>query len=560
MYYMSLNHDMYTPVRGLRLEPNPYINNRQKITNKTFITEDVGAIIYKISEVSTEFSFNKLAESNDMSLILNKVDHIKTKISFDGHILPPRPDSINKRFWGIYCSMCVQLFMTNKYHTVFTDLVSTKIKNNNTKQIKVLANGKYEAQNRNGYIVNGRELKTGRLILRKGTINDITDEEFTELTIILDKQIIDLSAKEMLFLAKIYDYIVSGNTQSRYDIESDTIDKYENNLTEIMADMEIEEDIMDEMITKGIMRTLFKDIALSIESEYGVVSEAEKLVNSKYMNICGAIDAQTEMYTLEFKTANREISLEDAYQAQLYSLCTGTEPFVINLQTGNVAYITSTQSVERWRYLVKSYSNLRTHVDIVIDRKNKLIEKRHGDKNMNRPINRNMFVIDTEFDTVFKNRVIFDIALVNMIDPYRSLIMTINPGQRSMKFATDWINESKELFNTSLNIFEFKRLFVRLCSILGIKEVELIYYNCKTDVEWCDNSINDINKKYTDLMPNIAKDITKYGYIDSRPKLTDYYETKCTPIEYQPHLIAHTALSDTLFLYELLQLDKIPAP
>lgn len=547
MYYISVKREKYTPVRGLRLKSNPYINNVKFIDNKPFAVKEFDQKIFKISELSKEFSFLKLIETNEFSLNMMDMDSIKIKdnednvIEFEGNILPDKPEEVNARFWGIFCALGVQLYLVNKFHDVFYKCIDN--------QIMVLSDNMYNNRNRNGQIVNGIDLKTGKIVLRDGMVNKIRDEEMTQLKLILGKKVEDLVLSEIVFLAKIYDYIVSGNTQSRYDIETQKIIELSNSVLEVM---EIS------------LLTLFKKIAGEIEKEYGQCIKVEKMEYSKYMNICGSIDAFHDMYTLEFKTSNRDLEYTEALQVYLYSLCNETEPILINLQTGKVKYVTSDRGLEQWKHIVKSYSVLRTHVDLVTDRVNKQIEKRKAinpsDKGeRNRFIDKTMFVLDTEFASGFRGSTyIFDIAVINLFDPYRSLILPINPGPKYIKAAVDWLNEPSLLFENTIDIFEFKKKFMRLTEVLGIKKIKLMYYVCKTDVQWCDSSLN-LEKEFVDLSGVIKQDAKRMGYINSgsAPPLSDYYDVKCNPTEYQDHLKLHTSLADSLLLYEMLHLDYI---
>ena len=566
MYYISVKRDMYTPVRGLRLPNNPFITNTAYITNKPFMKDEPLRMTYKISELSKEFSYLKFIETNGFELNMTRMEKIKTEYDFDGHILPGRPKEINPRFWGIFCGLAVQLYLRNEYHDIFYLCVRN--------EIIVVSDSSYNQRNKKGQIVGGRDMKTGKIVLKKGIVNEIREKEFAELKFILSKKVDELILSEIVLLAKIYDFIISGNTQSRYDIDiADLLKMQEDIYLELIErngqnghfsndndqnGQNENSDNENDLNKDNMFCHIFKSISKGITLEYGKSLFVEKLVEDKYMNICGAIDSVHDMYTLEFKTTDRDFDNTEAIQAFLYSLCNNTEPFLINLQTGRVCYVTSNRGIDQWRHITKSYGLLRTHVDIVTDMRNKQIEKRGGDQSRRRKIKPDMFVIDTEFASDFKTNIIFDIAVINLHDPFRSLVLPINPGKRHIKTAVSWMSEPAELFEEAMNIYDFKKLFIKLTEILGISTAELMYYVCKTDVEWCDQSIN-VTKTCTNLAELIKHDAKKMGYINlgSSPQLSDYYDVKCHPSDYQDHLTIHTALSDSLMLYELLHLDYI---
>nr|QBK90091.1 MAG: UvrD-like helicase [Pithovirus LCPAC102] len=541
MYYISPKSQMFTPPRGLRpkllndanveingikiddTEDILYISNPELLRNQPIMVPPNLDVLYSISDLSTEFSLDRFLETNEYDI------NVESWFSFTSNI-PKRPDDINERFWGIFCSFGVQLAMTNKYHDVFKSFISN--------EYKLVGDNEYMNKVRNGSLVNGRDIISGNLIIKKGLINTMHDYELESLKNILKKEPMDLIIPEMIFIAKIYDFLISGHMQSRYDIN-----KY-------IGDNEI-------------LKNALINLAEQIQTTFGPCIEVEKTVNNIYMRVIGAIDSYHDQHVLEFKTVNRELSKSDGLQSQLYSLCTGKIPIVINLQNGKVAQVTSMESMIRWRYIIKSYTNLRTHIDEVISRKNKMQSKYHlNTNNMEltntdtwKRVDKNMFTIDTEF-VIGSSSILFEIAIINLHDPYRSIVQTINPGNNCIKQAMEWLSEPKELFIDSKNISDIKTMFLRLQKMMDINQndVWLEYYVCNVDVSWWSNT------NVYDLSKPIKHDAQNIGYITlgSAPPLSEYYAIKCSPVETQPHLSIHTAMTDALLLYEMIHLNKIP--
>ena len=536
IYYLSPKRKMFTPPRGLRDPKLDFITHKECITNKPFIVESSGDIFYRISELSKEFSYAKFMDTNDYTLEILPLTHFESQ-------LPRRPSFLDKRFWGIMCGVGVQLALTHKFHDVF-ELY-------NSKKYDVYSVSRYTSKVRSGEIVNGRTVSTGRVALKEGIVNVLKNEELTELRLILEKQIINLNSKEIIVLTKVYDFIMSGNTQTRYDIVIDENEYNQEKLEELYSEI----------------RDAYFDLAEKIEREFEPSLGVESIVNDKYMSICGAIDSLHKSNVLEFKTTDRDFTTEDAYQVNMYSLCTGKQPILINLQTGQVCYVTSRETMEKWRYTIRSYTSLRTHVDIVTYRKNKRISqgklvRGSNTDNYNKltqnEFKSNVFVLDTEFSS--DDSSIFEIAVVNLHDPYRSLVQIIHPGVRSIQDASKWLSEPRILFNDSKCLSQFQALFDKLVEIMSLSTVQLEYYVCKVDVSWCTNSrYPNINKKFFDLSKPIKEDAKKMGYIHagSTPKLSEYYDLICHPTDYQNHMRVHTALTDTLMLSEIKHLGYV---
>ena len=516
MYYISPKQRMFTPPRGLRpyQDEKLYISDPELLDNKPFLKKEDFDRFYGIADLSTEFSFDRFLETNEYDIVIEPWFSLHSKI-------PKRPEEINARFWGIFCSFCVQLLMTNKYHNVFNLFIK--------KQYKIIGDGEYINKTRTGNIVNGVDISSGILMLKQGLVNILRDYELETLSLIIQKPPNELVIGEYVFLSKIYDFLINGHTQSRYDIDSYNNDK-----------------ILD----------AFKDLAKGIESSFGDCIDVEYLTSNRYMNIIGAIDSLHEDHILEFKTVERNLSKTDAYQAMMYSLCTGKQPILINLQNGKVFQIRSREKNIRWYYIIKSYTNLRTHIDAVISRKNTEIG---GSTKQNIPINKNMFVVDTEFVVGFRSTAyIFEIAMINLIDPYRSIVQTVNPGNKYLQAAVDHLHESIDLFKESKTIMDIKNMFIRLLKVIGVSDAQLMYYVCNYDVSWWYNDTTPNNS--IDLSQKIKDDAKELGFINlgSAPPLSEYYNIKCLPVQTQPHLNVHTAMTDSLLLYEMLHLNKIP--
>ena len=275
------------------------------------------------------------------------------------------------------------------------------------------------------------------------------------------------------------------------------------------------------------------------------------------------IDPDGNIYELKSSSISSK-DYKSLLQVWLYNVMIGNKDkdhkedrlvYIIDCQKGHLYEIVSEESVYRWRYILKSYFILRHHVDLVTARKNYYIS--YGNEEERTRINclkikDNSFTLDTEFF----NKDIFEIAIVNITDPFKTIIDLMAPSSlEGMMFALDWLPDTMtEMYKSTID-----RVRVKFTSLISkSKEIpKLGYYIASTDVDWCKN--NSINK--IDLGSEARKQAENYGSFIAGsfgPKLGELYTLLAPfPLEFQPHLTAHTALCDALMLYELIQLGLI---
>jgi hypothetical protein len=311
---------------------------------------------------------------------------------------------------------------------------------------------------------------------------------------------------------------MGDNMQSRYDI------KVEGNV---------------------LVNELYEKITKELLERFGHPSMIE--VQVRDCKLIGNIDAIIGKYCIEFKTVTRDLSMNDYLQCWFYKIISNKDyiPIVINLQNGDVKSISSPQHILRWKYILNAYTQIRIHTELVQFRLTKSIE--NGLQAPKYPLN--TFTVDTEFAGYGS---IFDLTCININDPYRSFVQTIHVNEEHMAFATSWSKLSSLVFESSPKINQIQDLFYKLQRINLSNPVEMNYYVSPVDVSWCSEYKNvNVGSK--------ARQIAlKYGcYIGNSsapPKLTDLYNTTCKPLDFLPHLIPHTSLSDALILYELMVL------
>ncbi len=500
--YLSSNNDFVIP-RGI---DRKYISSlTTKMNIKANDDKEPETFNFKVSEVSKDFRLQKFLATNNYYISECSEASLQTSL------FPP-PQGLDQRFWSIMCHMGVQMALSNSHLPNVISYVRGSFTGITRKE--------YESMKRKGLITNGRNVTNGELILCIDGINTPRLEEIEQLKIIIELKPSQLNWRQRILLTQIYDFIIGDNMQSRYDIK-------------------IEGEV--------IVNHLFEKIAKELIDRYGVPSLVEVFV--KDCRLIGCIDAVIGNYCIEFKTVSRNLSNTDFLQCWLYKILYNIElkAIVINLQNGDVLSLNSPQHVLRWKYILNAYTQIRIHTDLVQYRLTRAINTGLIPTNFSL----NTFTVDTEFAG---NGSIFDLACVNVCDPYRSLVQTLWIQPEHIAFALSWSSLKQEVFDTSPKLNEVQELFYKLQRVNISSPVNMNYYISPVDVNWCD--YNKIN-----LGTSARQAALKYGcYIGNStvpPKLTDLYTTACKPLEFQPHLKPHTALSDALILYEMMVLKII---
>lgn len=600
--YLSTKNT-FVPPRGLRDPQSKLFFSKPELIVNQITDKDINENYdYRISDLSKEHNFQKFLSTNGiyiefenlgyLDVCLPDLDDInkqlheykvlgkstKTKVLDDwDSYLPTNKSITNKefeikkkyispRFWGILNGFAIESYMYRGYPSILQKFVN--------KKYTILSDDKYQKFKKNGTIFNGIDRNTTNLIITKDTINTLSTDDIFRCKNLLTKNPKDINTSDMFFLSQCYDYFISGNTLSKNEYIDDNID-LKPKWT---------------YISKRIIQYLGP--CLKIEKFCSLVFGENSTVKHSAI---GCIDSlhqkdpktsQEKNFIVEFKTVNRDLTFSDAIQVLCYSICqidnfrTTPLPILINLQKGSIVSpclkrrlppssfnysnfgkdlfscsIKNTQTTVSyffWTYIFTYFCRLKKHIEELISRKNQkqITSKYYSDT----------FFIDTEFATIYTNNKIqrypFDIAIINGADPYKSIVSTLNwNNQQIYKQSVEWLSLPKELFQTSIDINTLRFYFHELLSEMGIDKPKLCYYICPTDVEWW-NTSKDLK---IDLGPITRKISQQKGFISGGkpPRLSEFYDISCYPSDFQPYLQVHTAMSDALMLYEMVQMDII---
>lgn len=280
----------------------------------------------------------------------------------------------------------------------------------------------------------------------------------------------------------------------------------------------------------------------------------------------GRIDyIDSDQNIIEFKSGSSAREYSTLLQAWIYyvlSYAEGKAPTAVysfDLKKGTLYEITSNQNVSRWQHIIRNYFQLAHHVSLVQKRLTMARDDPRTPpeyfKKLSFPLPDNIYTVDTEF---FEGS-IFDISIVNVSDPYRTIVDLLLPATSDgLAFALNWLPETKaEMYDSTIKTVNASFRLLHDRSTNSSDPPTLAYYIASQDVDWCQySSVNRLN-----LCSSARREAEIKGSFTGGnfgPKLGELYTNLAPfPLEYQSHLHAHTSLTDALLLYELLVLRLI---
>jgi hypothetical protein len=538
--------------------------------------DDINKQIYEYKVLGKSIKKKKLVDDWDSYIPSYKSITNKQQIFHTSYV---KKKYISARFWGILNGFAIESYMYQAYPSILQKFVN--------KKYTIISNTKYEKFKKNGTIFNGIDRKTKNVIISNDMINTLSDDDIFRCKDLLTKNPKDIKTSDMFFLSQCYDYLINGNTLSKNEYIHDNVDlttKW-NNISKLI----IQYVGPCVKIEKFCSLTFAKNSTITHSAIGCIDSLHQKPKDTKKNTKKDSKSNEQQNFILEFKTVNRELTFSDGIQVLCYSLCqldifqTSPLPILINLQKGTIVspclkrrlppssfnyenfgndlfdYSCNIKNTQKetvsyfcWNHIFTYFCRLKKHIEELTSRKNQnqITSKYYSDT----------FFIDTEFASIYnKNKIQtypFDIAIINGADPYKSIVSTLNwNNQQIYKQSVEWLSLPKKLFETSIDINTLRFYFHELLSEMGINKAKLCYYICPTDVEWWTRS-KDLK---IDLGPITRQKAQQKGFISGGkpPRLSEFYDISCYPSDFQPYLQVHTAMSDSLMLYEMVQMDII---
>lgn len=530
--YIDLHSNIVLP-RGILPEDVKLVNPGMILKeNKIKDNNEEREFQFNISELCKDFNYNRLLETNECKVQLRNFDlffedldkkEIKELIE-----LPPMPErSEPADFYGIMTGVAIGMFCENKLPNVMEKLVDGNY--------KTLNKDEYLKVKLKTFFVDGMLLDTEMLVVKKEV--EATIDEIKEL---FKKSIHELTIQDIYRITVIYIEVTSGYTYFHNSV-------YDSNLI-----------------------PYWKKIAKIISYNFGELSSEVKV---KYNEITGSIDFLTNEYIIELKT-KKQVETQDAIQSQLYSCVMygydnmnckinskkanklmnnrNKVPILLNLNTRTCHIVTSNRNRDYWLYITNKYVEITVNQHCL----NEMISNSNDYIKIDR---QNVFFVDTEYNPHCSSETgkidcnaIFEISIFNCNDPFRSIVQVVNNTHLNRDFALSWLEIDTKLYDNSPDINSVVRMYLKVVELYNIKPL-LYYYNAKMDVSW-DYGISEVH----DLSVYIAKLCSNRGVLiqSTKPKLIDYYNSHVDFASFRTHLKHHTALSDTIMLYEIMKTIK----
>ena len=460
---------------------------------------------YGVTEMVESHGFTRLLEVNAYTVSV-EANYESPKI--------PEFDVGNDRIRGVIAGLIVQTLVTMKHSPIFDRI--------NQNQYFTLDTITYATQTRKGGIHGGVWLnvddKHGWAVIRSDGINGIRPEEIVMVKEVTGQSIKTLGWKEWCLLGQIFDFVCGDHMNSRYDLK-------------------IPSEVFD-----------FEAWNLCSQSLIKAFGPGEAEIQLKYSWMIGSCDLIFPNAIIELKTT-KAITSSHRLQAFVYSVLHPNEmnSYVYNLSTGLIEKIRSPQHKFLWKYIIDAYGTIKNHLDLTTSRKNRRIEQ-----GVTIPEVPNVYVADTEFEASG----IFDFAMVNLRDPFSSIVQ---PLYSLSDFSVKWLSQHHKLWTPSqLKVLfahakkygDLTPCFGKLGSVVGSL---VMYYKAREDV-----AIPQIyGMKGSDLSSSISKLAATYGTSTEAvvsARLGEIYDLLVQPLQFQPHLHQHSALTDALILYELFHL------
>lgn len=461
---------------------------------------DIRSRSLSVTQICQDHGWSKLVETNRY-------------VASAGTVIPGNPKLFkfieDPRLMGILADLVIKTLLIGRHVDIFQRLKENKY--------QWVTEREYLDYIRNGMATQGQS-QTHVLLIRD-RVNSISREELTAFQDIMAREIQELTWEDWIMLTQISDLIQSGSANARFDFR-------------------------DTRKPTGVFPLeSFMTVALWIQEKYGNHAIADHQVRCG--RGIGVLDVVTESTLIELKCVQK-VENEHRWQSLIYN-CWLDRPrdtvIVYNLLDGQIEEVKSPQHWTLWRWLSDAFIRLKNQTDMCIQRQNHL--SIHPD------VPKNVYTVDTEFGGCG----IFDFAMINLDNPFASIIQPIKSRD---PFAPLWVvdhnpvwsmENAKILFQEARNNIDdlFEDIFGSKC----------LYYMGKEDriiPEQHGLECVDVGEKIHRLGEKIGVFLSS----NKTAKLGRLYDILVEPIDLHGDVILeHTAVSDALILYDLVHLGHI---
>lgn len=550
-----------------------------------------------VSDLAKDFGFSEF-------ITTNKFAYTYKDYTLSTPLISKFPARTNPRWWGIAVQTGICMYTLGQYPKIFQEFTR--------KNYMVVSNQEYIEMVRRNEIINGYDVERGSYVVPRSVVNGVTEDERQRCQILSTKHPFTLTWDDFVFIVMICDFFYSGHMLSRYEIQNPDMpadifknfmeigktlnakfgnaagDEFPVNFKTSYAMIAGKIDILFARNSNDItfleIKTVdreFKDSDRYQTLLYYLLGKMGLPVTTKITAILyNPLNGKFE----EIATNNNLERWNYILKAYLQLAChvSFTERHITDIQNTREKQQKEKEEKEKQQKEKEqkekeqkekeekekeksSESSMSTSsTQINSSKSNEVIAKADAETETKivlkeldvRMQDHNAYFVDTEFLQLGNNNAeIFDIAIVNAKHPFKSIVTTLNVSEKTIAFGSNWLKLDREIFGVSPHINEIFEMFRELTK-LYIQNPKIYAYNSNVDFCWIDSDKLSIQK--INLAGEAKKIAEQNGCFASSapcPKLGDLYGSKVVPLMLNPHLEAHTALSDSLMLYTLFKLD-----
>lgn len=234
---------------------------------------------------------------------------------------------------------------------------------------------------------------------------------------------------------------------------------------------------------------------------------------------------------------------EDPVYAFLTGFVMGNKRQVVQVSMNGIYKITCDAEKERISHALQSVSEIATFVEILEFRERVLLKEEIA-------ISKRAWTLDTEFLSKGGMPLIYDVALINVKNPFRSIVQQLLIPENHIAEAARAIKVDPQSLQTALTAEEVSDLARSV-----LRKPTIYNHMSKVDYMW----MIDIDREERNVGEDISKRCSKLGAFRGNSKavnLGDYLSSVGFPPSLEPGL-EHSALTDALQLMMLLRLGKL---
>jgi hypothetical protein len=355
---------------------------------------------------------------------------------------------------------------------------------------------------------------------------------------------------DLYFLTKY----LTGKAPALFDLEI-----YEESMQTIVSNIKCGKTIYG--ITKGVVYTTAEantksEIFHSALGKQAPESSRDKLrlVAEKIIELTGKLDICEPRATNDIwasALARNSNYVVVAHEDPVYCLLVGNIYRVATVIQVSMSGVYSLETNLEYDYLnFLLYNAIEISCTIEYTNFVRRLKEAKGNYTPSPHVSSSRYTVDTEFINVYrKSALIFNIAVVNTKNPFRSVVQLIYIEDKYKERAAKHLDMNQGIFENAPSEEEVCNMIRNLLQYEE-KRPTIYYHMCKTDLQLLPDEIKAINTM--ELFSPIISENGTFNGIQTTATLGDIAHTMGIPFEALAIGREHTALTDGLMLIKLL--------